>query len=120
MCPDTVTDCPDRGRGQGRAALDLGRFCRDRLAGCAGAESKGQSVIESDSVSAGRRVVVGLASWLAGQDQALENARRASTVVSRRRVERDAVEIYLDQLTPAEEADLSTEEWPGSSARTAD
>ena len=84
------------------------------------AESEGQSVIVSDIVSAGRRVVVGLASWLAGQDQALDNARRASTVVSRRRVERDAIEIYLDELHPAQEAELSTEEWPGTSARTAD
>ena len=77
-------------------------------------------MIVSDIVSAGRRVVVGLASWLAGQDQALHNARRASTVVSRRRVEREAIAIYLDELNPADEADLSTEEWPGTSAKTAD
>ena len=77
-------------------------------------------MIGSDIVSAGRRVVVGLASWLAGQDQALDNARRASTVVSRRRVEREAIAIYLEELNPAEEADLSTGEWPDTSAKTAD
>ena len=82
--------------------------------------SEGQSVIGSDIVSAGRRVLAGLAGLVAGQRQALDNARRASTVVSRRRVEREAIAIYLDELNPAEEADLSTEEWPGTSAKTAD
>jgi hypothetical protein len=49
-------------------------------------------------MTVGRRVVVQLAGVLAGQDQALRNARRASTEVSRRRVERDEVAIYLDAL----------------------
>jgi hypothetical protein len=77
-------------------------------------------VIVNDIVSAGRRVVVGLAGWLAGQEQALDNARRASTVVSRRRVEREAIAIYLDELHPAEPSDLSAQEWPGTSAQAAD
>jgi hypothetical protein len=80
---------------------------------------EGQKLIVKDIVSGGRRVVVGLASWLAGQDQALSNARRATTEVSRRRVERDEVDIYLDALdNPGETA--STQEWPGASARAAD
>jgi hypothetical protein len=77
-------------------------------------------VIEKDIVSAGRRVVVGLASWLAGQEQALDNARSASTEVSRRRVERDEVAIYLDALHPVVEDEVSTEQWPPTSAQAAD
>jgi hypothetical protein len=72
-------------------------------------------VIVRDIVSDGRRVVVRLAGWLARQDQALDNARRASTEVSRRRVERDEVEIYLDTLQAP-----STDEWGGTTARAAD
>jgi hypothetical protein len=77
-------------------------------------------VIVKDIVSAGRRVVVGLASWLAGQEQALDNARSASTEVSRRRVERDEVAIYLDVMHPAREDAVSTDEWPPTSAQAAD
>ena len=53
-------------------------------------------------VSGGLRVAAGLTSWLAGQEQALRNARRASTEVSRRRIERDEVQIYLESLDTAD------------------
>jgi hypothetical protein len=73
-------------------------------------------VIYNDILTGGRRVAAGLAGWIAGQDRALSNARRASTEVSRRRVERDDVAIYLDGLTsPTAAQDVpapSTEEWP--------
>ena len=72
-----------------------------------------------DIVSAGRRIAVGLAGLLAGQQQALDNARRASTEVSRRRVERDDVSIYLDGLEPAD-VEASAGEWPDESAQVAD
>ena len=39
-----------------------------------------------------------LGSHLANQETALTNARRASTHLLRRRVERDEVELYLDDL----------------------
>ena len=39
-----------------------------------------------------------LGSQLANQETALTNARRASTQLLRRRVERDEVELYLDDL----------------------
>lgn len=84
-----------------------------------GYESKGQSVIVSDIASAGRRVVVGLAGWLAGQERSLANARRASTEVSRRRIERDEVSIYLDELHGAA-GDGSAAEWPSTTAQAAD
>ena len=77
-------------------------------------------MILDDIVTAGRRVVVGLATWLAGQEQSLDNARHASTEVSRRRVEREEVTLYLDELHPAEDDGPSSEQWPGSSAQTAD
>jgi hypothetical protein len=77
-------------------------------------------LIVKDIVSAGRRVAVGLASWLAGQEQALDNARRASTEVSRRRVERDEVAIYLDAMQPAVEDEVSTDDWSPTSAQAAD
>lgn len=77
-------------------------------------------MIVKDIVSAGRRVVVGLAGWLAGQEQALDNARSASTEVSRRRVERDEVAIFLDAMDPGDEDAVSTEEWSPTSAQAAD
>ena len=85
-----------------------------------GQESKGQSVIVRDIVSVGRRFAVGFAGWLAGQEQALVNARRASTEVSRRRVEREEVSIFLDELSDARSEELSAEEWPSTSAQAAD
>jgi hypothetical protein len=39
-----------------------------------------------------------LSAHLANQETALTNARRASTHLLRRRVERDEVELYLDDL----------------------
>ena len=72
-----------------------------------------------DIVSEGRRAVAQVVERLARQDRALANARRASTEVSRRRVERDEVEIYLDTLR-APSAEASTDEWSGASARAAD
>ena len=74
----------------------------------------------SDILSAGRRVAVAAAARLAAQDKALDNARRASTEVSRRRVERDEVSLYLEGLTPPARAEASANEWPDVSARTAD
>ena len=68
----------------------------------------------------GRRFAVGLASWLAGQERALDNARHASTEVSRRRVERDEVAIYLDERHPVDGGEPSTQQWPDRSARAAD
>jgi len=76
-------------------------------------------VIVRDIVSGGRRVTVQLASWLAGQDRALSNARRASTEVSRRRVERDEVTIYLDELdNPGGETSTQTSTQSGRARRT--
>ncbi len=86
----------------------------------AGAESKGQDVNVKDIVAVGRRVAVGLASWVAGQDHALANARRASTEVSRRRVERDEVLIYLDELHHKQGVEPSGEQWPPPAAQAAD
>jgi hypothetical protein len=83
-------------------------------------QSKGHSVIVSDIVSAGRRAAGGLAGWLASQDGAVRNARGASTEVSRRRVERDEVTIYLDRLAAAEASAESEEHWPDTSAHAAD
>ena len=77
-------------------------------------------MIVKDIASVGRRVVVGLATVVAGQDKALHNARRASTEVSRRKVERDEISIYLDGLRPADGSTLSTDEWPDASAQTGD
>jgi hypothetical protein len=66
-----------------------------------------------DIVSIGRRVAVQLTGWLASQERAVTNARRASTEVSRRRVERDEVTIYLDALeNPPEPAST-----PGAAER---
>ena len=76
-------------------------------------------MIVRDIVAAGRRIAAGLADVLAGQQQALDNARRASTEFSRRRVERDEVSIYLEGLRPSE-AEQAAEEWPDESAQAAD
>jgi hypothetical protein len=85
-----------QGEGRGRRAEDL-------------------NVRLKDIVDDGRRTAVQLAEWLARQDRALHNARKASTEVSQRRVEHDEIEIYLDSLqTP------SKNEWATSSARAAD
>ena len=93
--------------------------------GVAGWDSEGLNVILRDIRSGGRRVAVGLAGWIAGQDRALTNARRASTEVSRRRVERDEVTIYVDALrdrkrADGESAEDGAEEWPRRSAQGAD
>ena len=40
-------------------------------------------------------MIRGLLTRLAGQDRALANARTAATELSRRRVEREEVELYL-------------------------
>jgi hypothetical protein len=45
-----------------------------------------------------------LGSHLASQETALTNARRASTHLLRRRVERDEVELYLEDLGKEPEA----------------
>jgi hypothetical protein len=84
--------------------VDFGGRCWQ---GSARERHEGQSVIVKD--------IVRLAGWLARQDQALDNARRASTELSRRRVERDEVALYLDSLQQP-----STDEWGGVTARTAD
>ena len=81
----------------------------------AGWSSEGLSVIVRDIVSAIRRIAV----VLANQQRALDNARRASTEVSRRRVERDEVSIYLDALQ-SPEPEESAGEWPDGSAQVAD
>jgi nucleoside-triphosphatase THEP1 len=86
-----------------------------------GGISEGQSVILKDMVSGGRRVAVELAGWLAGQEQALSNARRASTEVSRRRVERDEVTLYLEALDRAHDsAAVSTHDWASITVKAAD
>jgi hypothetical protein len=81
-------------------------------------------VILREVLDGGRRVAVGLAGWMAGQDRALSNARRASTEASRQRVERDDVAIYLDAIDERNGAGAasapSTEEWPRRSAHAAD
>ena len=87
--------------------------------GVAGLSSEGLEVVVKDIVSVGRRIAAGLAGLVAGQQQALDNARRASTEVSRRRVERDEVSIYLDGLETAQ-AESSAGEWPDEPAQAAD
>jgi hypothetical protein len=65
--------------------------------GAARGESRGERVIQSawrQAWSWGTR----LGSQLANQETALTNARRASTHLLRRRVERDEVELYLGHL----------------------
>ncbi|HET6562097.1 MAG TPA: hypothetical protein VFG72_09495 [Marmoricola sp.] len=58
---------------------------------------------------------------LFGQDKAVANARAAATALSRRRVEHDEVELYLESLRPgADVASVSPDAWGGAPARTAD
>jgi hypothetical protein len=58
---------------------------------------------------------------LFGQDKAVANARAAATAMSRRRVERDEVELFLRALDPGTEAaSVSPEGWAGAPARAAD
>ena len=52
---------------------------------------------------------------VSSQEVALTNARRASTQASRRRVEREAVEIYLDEMEP----DTDGAQPPAHGSRTA-
>jgi hypothetical protein len=84
---------------------------------------EGQNVkvwdIVSGGASGGRQVAVRLAGRLAGQERSLANARRASTEVSRRRVERDEVTIYLDGLR-AEAEEPRTRTARSRTAQTAD
>lgn len=44
-----------------------------------------------------RRIGVELGSRFSNQEHALRNARAATTALSRARVERDAVELYLEE-----------------------
>ena len=58
---------------------------------------------------------------LVGQDKAVANARAAATAMSRRRVERDEVELYLESRdTDADVASVSPDAWGGTPARAAD
>jgi hypothetical protein len=58
---------------------------------------------------------------LFGQEKAVANARAAATAMSRRRVERHEVELYLESLeTGADVASVSSDAWDGAPARTAD
>jgi hypothetical protein len=54
---------------------------------------------------------------LIGQDRAVANARRAATEISRRRVERHDVELYLESLTAPRR---SAEEWSGAPVSAVD
>jgi hypothetical protein len=58
---------------------------------------------------------------LFGQDKAVANARAAATALSRRRVERDDVELYLEALeADSDVASVSPDAWTGAPARAAD
>ena len=58
---------------------------------------------------------------LFGQEKAVANARAAATVMSRRRVERDAVELYLESRdSDPDVASVSPDAWSGAPARAAD
>ena len=58
---------------------------------------------------------------LFGQEKAVANARAAATVLSRRRVERDEVELYLESRGPdADVASVSPDAWSDAPARAAD
>jgi hypothetical protein len=58
---------------------------------------------------------------LLGQEKAVANARTAATVLSRRRVERDEVELYLESLDAvADPEPVSPDVWSGAPARAAD
>jgi hypothetical protein len=58
---------------------------------------------------------------LFGQEKAVANARAAATVMSRRRVERDEVELYLESRDPdADVASVSPDAWSDAPASAAD
>ena len=58
---------------------------------------------------------------LFGQEKAVANARSAATAMSRRRVERDEVELYLEELRgEADVTSVSRDDWGGAPARAAD
>ncbi len=58
---------------------------------------------------------------LFGQEKAVANARAAATAMSRRRVERDEVELYLEAMdADTDVASVSPDAWGGAPARTAD
>jgi hypothetical protein len=58
---------------------------------------------------------------LFGQEKAVANARAAATAMSRRRVEHDEVELYLEALeSDADVASVSPDAWDGAPARAAD
>ena len=58
---------------------------------------------------------------LFGQDKAVANARAAATALSRRRVERDDVELYLEALdSDTDVASVSPDAWTDAPARAAD
>ncbi len=58
---------------------------------------------------------------LFGQDKAVANARTAATALSRRRVERDDVELYLEALDAGPDvASVSSDAWTDAPARAAD
>ena len=58
---------------------------------------------------------------LVGQDKAVANARAAATELSRRRVERDEIDLYLEALRPgAAPPTVATDGWAGAPARAAD
>jgi hypothetical protein len=58
---------------------------------------------------------------LFGQDKAVANARAAATAMSRRRVERDEVELYLEELLSAPDvASVPSDGWGDAPAKAAD
>jgi hypothetical protein len=58
---------------------------------------------------------------LFGQERAVANARAAATAMSRRRVERDEIELYLESRnTDAGVASVSPDAWGDAPARAAD
>ncbi len=58
---------------------------------------------------------------LFGQDKAVANARAAATRLSRRRVEHDEVELYLESLhADPDVASVSPDAWGGAPAKAAD
>jgi hypothetical protein len=58
---------------------------------------------------------------LVGQDKSVANARAAATAMSRRRVEHDEVELYLEGLAAdADVSPVSPEAWADAPVRAAD
>lgn len=81
----------------------------------------------ADVVGRGGRLLVTMArdlgQALSDQERALDNARRATTALSRKRVERDEVDLYLEDLEAAaqEAVDAATaQDWPDASVRAVD